>query len=222
MQNTKDRNIEDNTKELCMACDVGNIEVLEDILSNREVDINGEDELGGTPLIHAVFGGHLSIVRRLHPGIRLGKRNRCGYTALHYACRDNKLSIVELLCQDSRCSPGVVNKKGSDGATPLMIAVRYGDLDIVKELDMDITDFSTKDEYGITLIEEARVMKKKMKDWYNAEILEYLIERNKVDSLKVIVAHNVVRYVEKKADVEALEIPRTMKLFLTRLVDDEE
>ena len=96
-----------------------------------------------------------------------------------------------------------------------MRAVQEGHLDIVKELDMDITDFSTKDKHGRTLIEVARTMNR-------AEVLEYLIERNKVDSLLVIAAHNVARYVEKKADVDALEIPGTMKQFLARFVDNEE
>ena len=80
---------------------------------------------------------------------------------------------------------------------------------------MDITDFSTKNSDGRTLIETAREMN-------NDKVLEYLIERNKVDSLKVISVHNVARYVENKADVDALEIPGTMKSFLARFVDDEE
>ena len=54
-------------------------------------------------------------------------------------------------------------------------------------------------------------------------MLEYLIERNKkVDSLLLIAARNVARYVEKKADVEALEIPVDLRPFLARFVDDEE
>ena len=54
-----------------------------------------------------------------------------GYTALHYACKNNIVSIVKLLCQDNRCTPSVVNKKNRDGDTPLMLAVRWGHLDIV-------------------------------------------------------------------------------------------
>ena len=96
-----------------------------------------------------------------------------------------------------------------------MWAVCEGHLDIVKELDMDITDFSTKDYDGRTLIEVARIRNK-------AEVLEYLIERKKVNSLEVIAARNIARYVENKADVEALEIPGTMRQYLTRFVDDEE
>ena len=83
---------------------------------------------------------------------------------------------------------------------------------------MDITDFSTKDRHGRTLIEMAR-------ERNHNEVLEYLIERErikKVDSLLVIAAHSVARYVENKADVEALEIPGTVRKFLARFVDDEE
>ena len=57
------------------------------------------------------------------------------------------------------------------------------------------------------------------------EVLEYLIQRERIkkfDSLKVIAAHNVARYVENKADVEALEIPGTMRQYLARFVDGEE
>ena len=54
------------------------------------------------------------------------------------------------------------------------------------------------------------------------EMLKYLIERNKVDSLQVIAAHKVARYVKNKADVEALEIPGSVRQYLARFVDDEE
>jgi len=212
--------IEENTWKLRMACYCGDIEVVEDILSNEEVDINGVNYYGDdTPLICAVIGGHLAIVRRIlyHPGIRLGKRDSIGNTALHLACDNNRVSIVKLLCQHSRCSPGVVNKKDRSGWTPLMIAVYRGHLDIVKGLDMKGTDFFTKDSDGRTLIKAARDSPNN-----TAEVLEYLIERNKVDSLQVIAAHNVARYVENEADIEALEILPTMRLYLTRFVDDEE
>ena len=121
MENIRDDDIEDITWHLCYACSYGDIEEVEDILSNKEVDINGgytgyAPLLGGygyrgvTPLVHAVLRGHLAIVSRLlqHPGIILGVEDNNGDTALHKACLKNDVSIVKLLCQDSRCSPGVV------------------------------------------------------------------------------------------------------------------
>ena len=95
-----------------------------------------------------------------------------------------------------------------------MIGVYRGHLDIVKELDMEGTDFFTKNNDGTTLMEMARMGK-------SAEVLEYLIKRNKVDRLKVIVAHNVARYLKNKADVEALKIPLTERQFLAGFVNED-
>ena len=186
----------------------------------------------------AVRGGHNDIVSRLlkHPGIILGMADSNGDTALHWACDNNNVSIVKLLCQDSRCSPGVVNKKDSNGDTPLMSAVLLGDLDIVRELDREGTDFFTKDSDGMTLIEWAREMKNNEDEVLDsdedevlnnaedevsdcAKVLEYLMERNKVDSLRVIAAHNVARNLKNSADVEALEIPWTVRKFLAGFVN---
>merc|ERR1711936_1424506 len=103
--------------------------------------------------------------------------------------------------------PVVVNKKNRGGDTPLMIAVRKGHLDIVRELDIGGTDFCTKDRQGRGLIEVARLMR-------HSDVLQYLVDRNKVDSLQVIAALNVARYVEKKADLEDLDIPGTVRQYL--------
>merc|ERR1719471_2551820 len=122
---------------------------------------------------------------------------------------------MKLLCQDSRCSPGVVNKKDRYGKTALMFAVHRGLLDIVKELDREGTDFFTKDRDGTTLIEMARRRNK-------AEVLKYLMERPKVDTLKVIGAHNIARYVRNNAEVETLEIPVTLRKLLAGFLADDE
>ena len=245
MENTRG-----STVELCGACRNGNVEVVEEILSNKEVDINGRDYVGNTPLIWAVNSGHLDIVRRLlqhlevdvnapglggntplmiavyhgHldivktllevPALQLGKCSNYGSTALHKACY-NEVSIIKVLCEDSRCSPGVVNKKTRNGYTALMVAVIYGQLNIVKELDREGTDFFTKDRYGATLIDMARRRN-------HDEVLEYLKERNKIVTLKAKAAHKVARYVKNKAEVKALEIPVVVKHFLAGFVNDDE
>ena len=143
MQNNRDVNIEINTRELCGAVKGGNLAIVDSLLQNPEVDVNGEDGAdGATPLIIAVRSGHQAIVRRLlqHPGIRLGKERGNGL-AFDIACLLNDVSIMKLLCQDRRFSPGIINKKNSNGDTPLMFAVYWGHLDIVKELDREGTDF---------------------------------------------------------------------------------
>merc|ERR1719233_2360176 len=134
-----------------------------------------------------------------------------GTTALHYACFFGNLSFAQLLCQDSRCSPAVVNKKSRYGKTPLMMAVTEGNLDIVRELDMEGTDFFTTNSNGRSLIAVARVRN-------YADLLQYLVERKKVDSLQAVAAHNVARFIQNKADVACLELPETVEQYLARFV----
>jgi len=226
-----DGSIRDNTMKLSRACAKGYLVEVEDILSNKEVDVNGDNARltsirpwlrgGATPLIIAVIGNHLDIVRRLleHPGLQVGKKGVDGKTGLHWACLLDSVSIVKLICQDSRCTPSVVNEKDSYGNTAVMIAAVRGNLDIMKELDKEGTDFRGKDDrFGKTLIDWARMMN-------NDEVLEYLIERNKkVDSLMVIAACNAARYVKNRADVEdlKLEIPDTLRHYLAGFVASED
>ena len=107
------------------------------------------------------------------------------------------------------------------GNTALMLAVVMGNVDIVRELDKEGTDFFIEDGSGVTLIAMARIMcevedEEDEKD--HKAVLKYLLERKKVDSLQVIAAHNVARYGMNKAEVDTLEIPVTLRDFLSRFV----
>ena len=91
MENTWDRDIQRYTRILCEACRLGNLKEVEVILRNKEVDVNGRDKKGLTPLMIAVNLGHLDIVKRLLevPEIELQKRVRIGHgrnTVLNWAC----------------------------------------------------------------------------------------------------------------------------------------
>ena len=80
---------------------------------------------------------------------------------------------------------------------------------------MEGTDYHTKNMYGTTLIGMARKRNK-------AEVFEYLMQRPNVDTLMVISAHNISRYVTTIDDVESLPIPVTVKQFLARFVNYDE
>ena len=86
---------------------------------------------------------------------------------------------------------------------------------IIKSFRSWIGRALTNDRDGTTLIEMAR-----RKD--HVEVLEYLMERPKVDTLLVIAAHNIARYVRNRADVEALQIPVVMRQFLAGFVNYDE
>merc|ERR1712126_23490 len=117
---------------LCVACDVGNIQTVRDIVSSKEVDINGTDYYGDTPLMRATLRDKTEVVRFLltQSDLRLDKKDGGGFTALHMACYNNsKITVLRLLCQDRRCTPSVVNIKNNHGETALMRAVYFGQLE---------------------------------------------------------------------------------------------
>ena len=143
------------------ACEYGDIQAVEKILSGGEVDINGRDVFDHTPLIKTTRTCNRDdILRKLlaHPLLELDKVDRENDgTALHYAALTNNVSGIGLFCNDRRCNPRIVNMKDSGGNTAVMVAVYKGHLDIVKMLDdVEGTDFRTKDNCGDSLIEVAR------------------------------------------------------------------
>ena len=134
---------------LTKAVMMGHLNIVKRLLEHPDIDVNVACMKGWTPLMYAILsidyptnGVWSCIVRRLLevPSLQLLRCCHNGETALHYACKYNRVSILKLLCQDSRCTPALVNKKDSDGYTALMRGVRMGHLDIVKELDMEGTD----------------------------------------------------------------------------------
>merc|ERR1712187_320093 len=138
--------------ELICAVERGDLDIVRRLHQHNKVVVTAPDAIGDTPLMLAVKRDHLDIVRTLLevPELQLHRCNSAGYTALHYACLFRRASIIKLICQDSRCSPSVVDKKKRSGRTALMLAaaVWWGDQDIVKELDRVGTELLTKDRYG--------------------------------------------------------------------------
>lgn len=202
----------------------GHLNVVKRLLQHPHIDVNAPGTRGLTPLMWSIFclgsidnedyGQYFDIFTTLMevPLLQLVRSCVLGATVLHYACHGNLVYILKLLCNDSRCNPAFVNKKDTFGDTALMKAVWKGHLDIVKELDIEGTDYNTKNKYGTTLIETARMRNKD-------KVLEYLIQRPNVDTLMIICAQNMCRYLTSIDDLESLQIPLTIKEFLSRFVN---
>jgi len=217
-----------------LACKTGNIDVVEQIINTSVININICDCDGDTALIFAVRNGHLSVVKRLlkHPDVDVNQSDSTGWTPLMWAvfCMEPNfgqfLDIFKTLLQVPSLQLGRMdedgqtvlhfvceeNKKDSYGYTALMKAVCWGHLDNVKKLDMEGTDFHTTTLEGTTLIQRAMIENKR-------ELTEYLMKRPNVDTLMVICAHIISRYVKTVYDVESLNLPVTVKQFLARFVN---
>jgi len=100
LQHQKTTNINNmNQNYLINAIEDGYFKIVK-LLLEYGVDVNNQDFFGYTPLMHAVFIGHLGIVKQLlnHPNIDVFIKNDEGETALD--CAENKQNgsrIVELI-----------------------------------------------------------------------------------------------------------------------------
>ena len=117
--------------------------------------------------------------------------------------------VLDKATKDRRCTPAVLNKKDIDGESPLIWAVKNGNLESLKEMEkLHGTNFHTKNSSGEGLVDVARrrIGKNYRKEEYLA-VLEYLLNRKKVESLKELAAHSVACLVSCDDDLEKLDVP---------------
>eukprot|EP00092_Neocalanus_flemingeri_P019613 GFUD01021245.1.p1 GENE.GFUD01021245.1~~GFUD01021245.1.p1 ORF type:complete len:200 (+),score=51.53 GFUD01021245.1:290-889(+) len=182
-------------------------------MDTGEVDVNGTDQIGCTPLYCAMGNNQPSVVTTLlsSADTRLDVTHSIdGWTGLHRACYHNNVSVITVFCSDARCTPAILNMKDTQGRTALMIAVEQGQLEAVREMvTVKGTDFSTVNSEGQTLIEVARQQN-------HAEMLQFLGNVRKMGkhyfvsqlrTLEEIAAFNIAKHITCESDAEKLEIP---------------
>ncbi len=124
------------------ACAIGNIPVVEIILTRNRDLINTISTIGETPLFVATISEQLAVVKRLlkehaDPNIQHIR----GGTPLHYASSVGYLLIVQELLHH-HADPNI---QMTDGITPLMAATFKGHLSIVQLLLQSGADPTLKD-----------------------------------------------------------------------------
>jgi len=98
---------------------------------------------------------HATQLLLTNPELRLDLVNMSGSSALHLACRKNSSSVIAPFCQDRRCTEEIINQKNKYGQTAVMLAVQFGALKCLKELDsIKYVDWETK-KNGKSLMDEA-------------------------------------------------------------------
>jgi ankyrin repeat protein len=113
---------------LTMAARESSWKVFDTLLSNTKVNVNQTNGFQETPLMYTALLGDLPRTQKL-----LSKGaiiNQTGWSALHYAAIKGHAKVVTLLLEKG----ARVNEPSPEGDTPLILAVRSGDVPTVQAL----------------------------------------------------------------------------------------
>ena len=146
-----------NESLLSNACMEGHYEVVELLLTHKNIDVNINDTYEGTsPLYGACKNGHEEVVRLLlsHPAIEVNQVNQVdkvrtdfGPTPLYTACLNGHNGVVRLLLAHTAIK--VNQAKTYEGITSLMVAIIMGKNEVVRQLlahaETDVNQGKTND-----------------------------------------------------------------------------
>ncbi|XP_048251522.1 serine/threonine-protein phosphatase 6 regulatory ankyrin repeat subunit A-like [Haliotis rufescens] len=111
-------------KDLCgdnilhKACDGGNVEVVEYIVSHNIVDINSTGDDRRTPVMYAVSKGHKAVFDLLvSKGCDLTVKDKYGDNMLHKACDGGNVEVVEYIVSHDIVD---INSRGDDRKPPVL------------------------------------------------------------------------------------------------------
>ncbi|MCV2360914.1 ankyrin repeat domain-containing protein [Paucibacter sp. TC2R-5] len=117
---------------------------LDSLLAHPQLDILAVNANGESALMLAAIKGKLDWVQKI---VKKGAPvNTAGWTPLHYACSgpDNGVAVW-LLSQGAD-----INARSPNGSTPLMMAVRYGAIDLPAALLKAGADVHIRNDQGLT------------------------------------------------------------------------
>jgi len=132
-QKAKYRSPPTGRNNLQLASLLGLKEVVGQLLTTSDIDVNAANKDGETPLLWAVYEGHEAIVNQLlaAPNIDVNAANKNGWTPLWRVVYKGDETIVSQLL----AAPNIdINAANKDGWTPLWLAVYKGHEAIVSQL----------------------------------------------------------------------------------------
>ena len=148
---------------LFLAAALGKLDVLRSLIENG-ADINASTADNCTPLMIAIESGNINVATFLiEHGANVHLKDDRGDTALHYAisryilhnCNDS-LKVCSCLIKHGADVNGCNNNKGPNNRrTPLMIASRYGRVDVMTLLIKHGADVNLQDKEGETALHHA-------------------------------------------------------------------
>jgi ankyrin repeat protein len=140
-------------------------------LNNATIDVNSADDNGNTPVMMAIYSGHIEAVKLLlERGADLSIANIRGFNALHFASAgEGNLVHIDWLFDNATID---VNSTNSTGRTPLSIALYSDHLPAAKFLVEKGGDIFMKNNYGERAI-DVRVGDKDDGIQLGPEVLEH-------------------------------------------------
>lgn len=134
---------DDGTPILMLAMQNESVEVVNLLLTVGKLDPNMADLKGETPLMLAANANRLDWVQALlKRGANLGEDGQ--WTALHYAASKGYLSVVEALLKGG----AAIDIRSPNSTTPIMMAARSGQEDMVRLLIKRGADTSVVNDAG--------------------------------------------------------------------------
>lgn len=136
---------------LYLAIKVESPKVVEVLLASPAVKIELANAAGETPLMMAALRGRLDWTRQL---VGMGaKVRREGWTPLHYAASGPNAEVVRFLLDQG----ADINAIAPNGASPLMMAARYGAEDSVRLLVARGADKRVRNSLNQSAVDYARI-----------------------------------------------------------------
>lgn len=120
------------------------------IIADAKIQLNRKNRHGESALMLASFKGNLSAVQALLA--RGAVVNHEGWTALHYAVTNNQWAIAQLLLS----AKAAVDALSPNQTTPLMMAARNGNIELVKLLLQRGANDTLKNTAGLSAEDFAR------------------------------------------------------------------
>ena len=150
------------------ACIGGNIAVVQYLVEECAVNINGKDEEGNTPLLTAARNGHLIVVKYLiKQNCDPLQKDADGNTALHLAALFGHLTLIKYYKEQLNCNLLTTNDAGQ---LPIHYACSENIVEYFKFVKDCAVDINSKDKEGSTPLLTAAVK-------CHLTVIEYLIKQ---------------------------------------------
>lgn len=120
------------------------------LINTKSIDLDQTNITNETPLMFAALYGLLPEVKTL-VNQKEAPVNRSGWTPLHYACTNGHLDVALFLLDKG----AVVDALSPNETTPLMMAIRAGNIQLVRLLLERGADIRIRNQQGYSAIDVA-------------------------------------------------------------------